>query len=132
MQTEPASAEGVQQTLDAVVERLLLLNRVVEHLGKAGEGGVGQVFKNACFWYILKQEEIRLQNCADVRKTLVTAASSWAWMFSNHVGRSFYRFVTLTPDGFSALPQPVQLGSILLLRFTNGPLCHCPRSQELR
>ena len=93
---------------------------------------LGHCNKNTCFWYILKQEEIRLQNCADVRKTLVTAASSWAWMFSNHVGRSFYRFVTLTPDGFSALPQPVQLGSILLLRFTNGPLCHCPRSQELR
>ena len=32
MQTEPAIAEGVQQTLDAVVERLLLLNMVVEHL----------------------------------------------------------------------------------------------------
>ena len=39
----------------------------------------------------------------------VTAASSWAWMFSNHVGRSFYRFVTvrfsssatLIPGGFS-------------------------------
>ena len=48
-QTEPASAEGVQQTLDAVVERLLLLNRVVEHLGKAGEGARGRVFKNARF-----------------------------------------------------------------------------------
>ena len=47
MQTEPASAEGVQQTLDAVVERLLLLNRVVEHLCKAGVGGVERVFKNA-------------------------------------------------------------------------------------
>ena len=49
MQTEPASAEGVQQTLDAVVERLLLLNRVVEHLGKADAGGVERVFKNARF-----------------------------------------------------------------------------------
>ena len=46
-QTEPASAEGVQQTVDAVVERLLLLNRVVEHLAKAAEGGVVRVFKNA-------------------------------------------------------------------------------------
>ena len=40
---------GVQQTLDAVVERLLLLNRVVEHLGKAGEGARSRVFKNARF-----------------------------------------------------------------------------------
>ena len=38
---------AVQQTLDAVVERLLLLHRVVEHLAKAGEGGVERVFKNA-------------------------------------------------------------------------------------
>ena len=43
------TAPAVQQTLDAVVERLLLLHRVVEHLGKAGEGGQGQVFKNARF-----------------------------------------------------------------------------------
>ena len=49
MQAEPASAEGVQQTLDAVVERLLLLNRVVEHLGKAGAGRGWGVFKNARF-----------------------------------------------------------------------------------
>ena len=38
---------AVQQTLDAIVERLLLLNRVVEHLDKAGDGGQGRVFKNA-------------------------------------------------------------------------------------
>ena len=44
------AAPSVQQTLDAVVERLLLLNRVVEHLGKAGEGAQGRVFKNARFW----------------------------------------------------------------------------------
>ena len=47
MQTEPAGAEAVQQTLAAVVERLLLLHRVVEHLVKAGAGGVVRVFKNA-------------------------------------------------------------------------------------
>ena len=41
--------QGVQQTLDAVVERLLLLHRVVEHLGKADAGGVERVFKNARF-----------------------------------------------------------------------------------
>ena len=35
-QTEPAGVAGVQQTLDAVVERLLLLNRIVEHLAIAG------------------------------------------------------------------------------------------------
>ena len=40
---------AVQQTLDAVVERLLLLNRVVEHLAKAGAGRRGRVFKNARF-----------------------------------------------------------------------------------
>ena len=39
--------QGVQQTLDAVVERLLLLHRVVEHLSKAGEGRRWGVFKNA-------------------------------------------------------------------------------------
>ena len=43
------TASPVQQTLDAVVERLLLLNRVVEHLAKAGEGAKGRVFKNARF-----------------------------------------------------------------------------------
>ena len=43
------TAPCVQQTLDAVVERLLLLNRVVEHLCKAGEGAKGRVFKNARF-----------------------------------------------------------------------------------
>ena len=41
--------QAVQQTLDAVVERFLLLNRVVEHLAKAGKGGVERVFKNARF-----------------------------------------------------------------------------------
>ena len=36
--------------LDAVVERLLLVNRVVEHLAKAAEGAqVVRVFKNARF-----------------------------------------------------------------------------------
>ena len=39
MQTEPASAAAVQQTLDAVVE----------HLAKAGEGARDRVFKNARF-----------------------------------------------------------------------------------
>ena len=43
------TAAAIQQTLDVIIERLLLLHRVVEHLGKAGEGGVGQVFKNARF-----------------------------------------------------------------------------------
>ena len=45
----PDITQAVQQTLDAVVERLLLLNRVVEHLAKAGAGGVVGVFKNARF-----------------------------------------------------------------------------------
>ena len=45
----PAPAQCVQQTLNAVVERLLLLNRVVEHLAKADAGGKGRVFKNARF-----------------------------------------------------------------------------------
>ena len=45
----PDITQAVQQTLDAVVERLLLLNMVVEHLAKAGAGGVVRVFKNARF-----------------------------------------------------------------------------------
>ena len=43
------TAPAVQQTLDAVVERFLLLHRVVVHLAKAGEGGVERVLKNARF-----------------------------------------------------------------------------------
>ena len=41
--------QAVQQTLDAIVERLLLLNMVVEHLARAGKGGLERVFKNARF-----------------------------------------------------------------------------------
>ena len=39
----------VQQALDAVVERLLLLHRVIEHQPKAGAGRGWRVFKNARF-----------------------------------------------------------------------------------
>ena len=57
MQTEPASAEGVQQTLDAIIERFLLLHRVIEHLAKAGEGGQSPVFKNARFLNTFRRED---------------------------------------------------------------------------
>ena len=43
------AAPCVQQTLNAIVERLLLLNMVVKHLGKAGAGRRGRVFENARF-----------------------------------------------------------------------------------
>ena len=42
-------APAVQQTLDVIIERFLLLHRVVEHLAKAGEGAKVRVFKNARF-----------------------------------------------------------------------------------
>ena len=43
------TASSVQETLGAIIERLLLLYRVVEHLAKAGAGRRWGVFKNARF-----------------------------------------------------------------------------------
>ena len=40
---------SVQQTLDVIIERFLLLHRVVEHLAKAAEGGVVRVYQKRPF-----------------------------------------------------------------------------------
>ena len=67
---------------------------VVEHFLKAGEGGIVRVFKNACFWNILKQAVTLLKYCGSVRKAKV-ALSVGVYFRSrlngggkeNHVGR---------------------------------------------
>ena len=41
--------KNVQQPLDAVVERRLLLNVILEHLPVLEADGLGEVFKNARF-----------------------------------------------------------------------------------
>ena len=41
--------QAVQQTPDAIVERLVLLHRIVEHSAKAGEGANGIVSKTPVF-----------------------------------------------------------------------------------
>ena len=58
--------QAVQQTLDVIIERFLLLHRVVEHLAKAGEGRSWGVFKNARFLNTLRKVFFHFHRAGDV------------------------------------------------------------------